>query len=235
MKQFSNLYIFCFSSAVVLVVAAALSFTALALEDKQLENIEIERQQMILAALGVETSRADVYAKYRQYIKQGIVIRADGSIVEGESAKDIDLVRENRKPVIERLLPLYIAEKEGETFVLIPLRGSGLWGPMWGNIALESDMSTILGVTFDHAGETPGLGSQIATAQYQQQFQGKQIFDNAGRFISIGVEKPGTYTVPNIHRVDAISGGTITSNKLEAMIRNSLEPYLNYFSHNKPN
>jgi len=219
----------------VLVVAAALSFTALALEDKQKENIEIERQQMILTALGVQSTKVDVQSKYEQYIKQGIVIRADGSIVEGESAKDIDLVRENRKPVNERLLPLYIAEKDGQSFVLIPVRGAGLWGPLWGNIALKSDMNTIHGVTFDHAGETPGLGSQISTVHYQQQFQNKRIFDESNRFVSISVEKQGNFTTPNIHRVDAISGGTITSNKLEEMIRNSLVPYLNFFSQHKSN
>ena len=234
MKQFSNLYIFCFSSAIVLVVAAALSFTALALEDKQKENIEIERQQMILAALGVKSSKADVLAKFEQYIKQSIVIKADGRIVEGENAKDVDLKNENKKPVNERLLPLYLAEKDGRSFVMIPVRGAGLWGPMWGNIALESDMSTILGVTFDHAGETPGLGAEINTAHYQQQFQNKKIFDESNRFVSIKVEKSGTYK-PDNHTVDAISGGTITSKALEEMIRNSLEPYQTYFSQHKSN
>jgi Na+-transporting NADH:ubiquinone oxidoreductase subunit C len=94
-------------------------------------------------------------------------------------------------------------------------------------------MNTIYGVTFDHAGETPGLGSQINTAYYQQQFQNKRIFDESNRFVSISVEKMGIYHTPNIHRVDAISGGTITSNKLETMIRNGLEPYLNFFLQNK--
>ena len=234
MKQFSNLYIFCFSSAIVLVVAAALSFTALALEDKQKENIEIERQQMILAALGVKSSKADVLAKFEQYIKQSIVIKADGRIVEGENAKDVDLKNENKKPVNERLLPLYLAEKDGRSFVMIPVRGAGLWGPMWGNIALENDMNTICGVTFDHAGETPGLGAEINTAHYQQQFQNKKIFDESNRFVSIKVEKPGTYK-PDNHTVDAISGGTITSKALEEMIRNSLEPYQTYFSQHKSN
>jgi len=236
MKQFSNLYIFCFSSILVLVVAALLSITALALEGKQNENIEIERQQNILTALGVTSikSRADVMSKYEEYIKQGIVVRANGSIVEGESAKDIDLRVENRKPVENRLLPLYRVEMGGESFVVIPLRGAGLWGPMWGNVALENDMNTIRGVSFDHAGETPGLGAEINTVQYQQQFKNKRIFDASNRFVSIRVEKPGTYT-PNNHTVDAISGGTITSKSLEAMIRNSLEPYQTFFSQNKTN
>ena len=94
MKNFSNLYIFCFSSVLVLLVAAALSFTSLSLEDKQKENIEIERQQNILKALGVESTTKDVLAKYPQYIKQSIVIKADGSTVSGETAEKTDLKKE---------------------------------------------------------------------------------------------------------------------------------------------
>ena len=235
MKQFSNLYIFCFSSVLVLLVALILSFTSLVLEDKQKENIEIERKQQILAALGVTSTRSDVLSKYKEYIKQGIVIRSDGTIVEGESANDIDLKIENRKDPEDRLLPLYIAEIEGDSLVIIPLRGAGLWGPMWGNVALEKDMSTIRGVSVDHAGETPGLGAEINTADYQKRFFKKKIFDEANRFISIKVEKPGTHNTPEIHRVDGISGGTITSKALEAMIHDSLEPYKTYFSQHKSN
>jgi len=234
MKQFSNLYIFCFSSALVLLVAAALSFTSLSLEDKQKENIEIERQQNILAALGVQSTKTDVFSKFEQYIKQSIVIKSDGSVVTGEIAKDIDLKKQNEKPVEERLLPLYIAEKDGKLHVVIPVRGKGLWGPIWGNVAVENDMNTVCGVTFDHAGETPGLGAEINTPTFQQQFQKKKLCDQTNKFVSIKVEKHGTYA-PNQYTVDAISGGTITSKAIEAMFKNGLEPYQKYFSQYKTN
>ncbi|MDR1155518.1 MAG: NADH:ubiquinone reductase (Na(+)-transporting) subunit C [Bacteroidales bacterium] len=234
MKQFSNLYIFCFSSALVLLVAAALSFTSLSLADKQQENIEIERQQNILAALGVASTPADALVKYPQYIRQGIVIKADGSTASGETPERIDLKKENAKPVNERLLPMYLAEKDGKSFVVIPVRGTGLWGPIWGNVAVENDMNTVYGVTFDHKGETPGLGAEINTPQFGNQFQNKKLFDSSNKFVSIKVEKTGTYT-PDGHTVDAISGGTITSKGLEAMMHHSLEPYQTYFSQHKSN
>ncbi len=234
MKQFSNLYIFCFSSALVLLVAAALSFTSLSLADKQQENIEIERQQNILAALGVESTPADVLTKYPQYIKQGIVIKADGSTVSGETPEKIDLKKENAKPENERLLPVYLAEKDGKSFVVIPVRGTGLWGPIWGNVAVANDMNTVYGTTFDHKGETPGLGAEINTTPFEHQFQNKKLFDSSNKFVSIKVEKIGTY-MPDDHTVDAISGGTITSKGLEAMMFNSLEPYQTYFSQHKSN
>ncbi len=234
MKNFSNLYIFCFSSALVLIVAAALSFTALKLKPQQDKNIEIERQQNILAALGVESTTDDVLTKYPQYIKQSIVIKADGSKVDGKTAEEIDLKKENAKPEEERLLPMYLAEKDGKAFVVIPVRGTGLWGPIWGNVAVESDMNTVSGTTFDHKGETPGLGAEINTDAFEHQFKDKKLFDDSNKFVSIKVEKTGTYT-PDGHTVDAISGGTITSKGLEAMLQNSLEPYQTYFSQHKSN
>jgi Na+-transporting NADH:ubiquinone oxidoreductase subunit C len=234
MKQFSNLYIFCFSSALVLFVAAVLSFTSLVLEDRQKENIEIERQQDILTALGVETAKAEVLEKFPRYIRKSIVIKSDGSVVGGKAAEEIDLRKENAKPVEERFLPLYLAEKEGRSLVVIPVRGPGLWGQIWGNVALENDMSTICGVSFDHAGETPGLGAEIHEPKFEHQFRNKKIFDRMNRFISIRVEKPGTFK-PDDHTVDGISGGTITSKAVQNMLFNCLEPYQTYFSQHKSN
>ena len=241
MKTFSNLYIFCFSSVLVLVVAGLLSFTAIVLEDRQRANINIERKQMVLVALGVQTTKSNVFDKYQEFIKDGIIIKAvDGSEV-GKITEEIEmnllsfLKRQNDTPLNERLLLLYRAEKGGKQYVVIPVRGAGLWGPIWGNVAIDfSDMSTVYGVTFDHSGETPGLGSQIGTTQFWDQFRNKRIFDANGRFVSISVEKPGTYT-PNNHTVDGISGGTITGNKLDEMLRNSLEQYLPFFRQQKSN
>ncbi|MDR3094003.1 MAG: NADH:ubiquinone reductase (Na(+)-transporting) subunit C [Bacteroidales bacterium] len=234
MKNFSNLYIFCFSSALVLLVAVALSFTSLTLSDKQKANIETERKQNILLTLGIASAASDAEAKYGQYIRQGVVIKTDGSVVDGEQPEKLDLKKENLKSPEERLLPLYLAEKDGKTFVVIPVRGAGLWGPIWGNVALADDLNTVYGTTFDHQGETPGLGAEIATGEFQKQFQQKKIFDDAHHFVSIAVEKSGSYTANN-HTVDAISGGTLTSKGLEDMLRNSLEPYQTYFSQHKSN
>lgn len=234
MKNFSNLYIFCFSAVLVLIVAAALSFTALTLKPQQDRNIEIERQRNILSTLGIESTAEDAEAKYKQYIKQSIVIKADGSVVNGETAEKIDLKKENDKPENEKRLPLYLGEKDGKSYIIVPLRGNGLWGPIWGNVALDHDMNTIYGVNFDHKGETPGLGAEINTPQFQNQFKQKKIFDASNKLTSIKVEKTGSYS-PNDHTVDAISGGTITSKGVEAMLKNNLTPYQTYFSQHKSN
>ncbi len=112
------------------------------------------------------------------------------------------------------------------------MRGKGLWGPIWGYIALSEDFNAIYGANFDHKSETPGLGAEINEQWFQDMFKGKNIFNEQGKFVSVEVMKGGA---PDdaAHAVDAISGGTITSNGLENMIMDCLAPYQAYFEKNK--
>jgi Na+-transporting NADH:ubiquinone oxidoreductase subunit C len=127
---------------------------------------------------------------------------------------------------MEREAPLYVANKDGETFYIVPMRGKGLWGPVWGFVALESDGNTVIGATFDHKSETPGLGAEITTPMFTDQFPGKKISE-AGEFKSISVVKAGTSS--GDYAVDGISGGTITSNGVNDMMVDCLAPYAAYF------
>ncbi len=111
---------------------------------------------------------------------------------------------------------------------MVPVRGKGLWGPIWGYMALESDLNTISGAVFDHKGETPGLGAEINTDWFQEPFTGKTIFDESGKFVSITVVKGGA-DPSDPHGVDGISGGTITSKGLEEMLADCLAGYVNHF------
>ena len=104
----------------------------------------------------------------------------------------------------------------GEKVTIIPVQGKGLWGPIYGYVSLKSDMNTIYGVTFDHKGETPGLGAEINTTAFESMFPGKKLYEG-DKFVSIGVIKGGAKAA-DPHNVDAISGGTITSKGLEKML-----------------
>jgi len=106
--------------------------------------------------------------------------------------------------------------------------GTGLWGPIWGYMAISSDGITVEGASFDHKSETPGLGAEINTSWFQAPFVGKKIFNDAGEFSPIKAVKGGAAD-DDMHGVDAISGGTITSNGLSAMISNTLKIYTKYF------
>lgn len=218
----SNKYTFIFAAVMVVVVAALLSFAATSLKPYQDSNVEQEKMQNILSSIGVDVTRAEAAEQYPTYIVEEIVVNNDEQ-KQGMEAFTIDLSKEVRKPVSERDAPLYIAEKDGETYYIIPLQGSGLWGPIWGYIALEEDLNTIYGANFDHQGETPGLGAEISTPVFSSQFAGKQILDDSGELIGIDVRKGDASTE---HQVDGISGGTITSDGVEAMITDCLQAYI---------
>jgi Na+-transporting NADH:ubiquinone oxidoreductase subunit C len=137
----------------------------------------------------------------------------------------------NQKPVF----PLFVAVVETDTLYIIPLEGTGLWGPVWGNMALKSDLRTVEGVTFGHKGETPGLGAEISLPVFEDQFPGKEIMTEDGEFTSIKVVKGGVANsnIDPDHGVDAISGGTITSVGVSNMIENNLSNYITYIKTNR--
>ena len=108
------------------------------------------------------------------------------------------------------------------------MKGTGLWGPIWGYVSFKEDLNSVYGAIFAHAKETPGLGAEIDQPWFSDQFIDKKIFDERGDFISIKVMKGGA-DPDDEHAVDAISGGTITSVALQEMLKNCLVNYEVYF------
>ncbi len=223
----SNRYVFIYASVMVIVVALILSGAATLLRPLQERNMRIEKMQNILSTIHISAERAEAEELFNRYITVTKVVNHEGDEVEGD-AFEVDLQDENRKPVEERLLPVFIADVDGENYYIVPVRGAGLWGPIWGYLGLESDLATIAGANFDHASETPGLGAEIADRQFEEQFSGKRIYDEDGDFRPVTVIK-GTAPPDDPHRVDGISGGTITSNGVTNMLRDGLEVYKSYF------
>ena len=217
----SNAYTFGFAGVLVILVAAALSYAATTLKPFQDANVEQEKMQNILSSIGENVERSNAEATYPEYITEEIVV-SGGEQVDGVEAFNVVMEKEARRPNDERQAPLYIAKKDGETYYVIPLRGTALWGPIWGYIALESDVNTIYGAVFDHKGETPGLGAEITTAAFTEQFKGKKILDEEGNLVSLTMKKGDASTE---HEVDGISGGTITSVGVETMLEDCLEAY----------
>jgi Na+-transporting NADH:ubiquinone oxidoreductase subunit C len=93
-------------------------------------------------------------------------------------------------------------------------------------------MNTIYGANFDHQGETPGLGAEISTPAFENPFIGKTIFDNSGKLVSITIAKVGQ-DAPAQHKVDGISGGTITSKGLEKMLLDDFSTYQEFLKKKK--
>lgn len=233
MKNFSNTYIFIFSAVMVVIVALLLSTAALQLKPFQDKNIEVEKKQNILGSIRITSTPVDAVDLYAKYITSSFVVNNKGEKLEGEDAFSIDIKKELSKPAADRKLPVYVGTLDnGSNAYVMPVRGKGLWGPIWGYISLKPDMNTIYGVVFDHQGETPGLGAEIATEFFQTPFIDKQLFKDSTEFVSIKVLKGGA-PEGDMHSVDAISGGTITSKALEEMLDTCLVQYKTFYIQNR--
>lgn len=240
MNTQSNTYTFVYAAIMVVIVAALLSFAAMSLKPFQDKNVEVEKKRSILSSVNIgldvnEQPDKNTYIEelYDKHIVESFIVNTKGDKLQGD-AFTVDLQKEMAKPVDQRLLPVFVSKQaDGATNVILPMRGKGLWGPIWGYIALESDFNTIVGASFDHKGETPGLGAEISTSKFQNQFVGKKIFNDNGEFVSVEVLKGNN--AGNIHAVDAISGGTITSNGLDDMMNECLGSYVTYFKQQKNN
>ena len=230
-------YTFLFSIVMVLLVGTALAFTSLSLKPLQKQNEADKKMVDILGAIGITTTRENAKNDFPTFVKERLSIDSEGNVlnitsgdVDSKDASDpfnLDVKKDYRskKPASELSFPLYKCENEGESIYVIPVAGSGLWGPIWGFVALKSDMITIYGAKFDHKTETPGLGAEIKDDFFSDKFQGKQLRDAAPYFT---IEKGGRET--DIHSVDGITGGTITSVGVGEMMNRTLSIYQLYFN-----
>lgn len=224
-----------YAAAISVLTAVILAFLSESLKPAQQANIALDKQINILRSVRITDAKPDqVRALFQERVRK-VVVNSQGEELAGQDPDAIVLKDEVNKPAAERKLPLYIyTGDDGRKYYIIPTYGVGLWGPIWGYVALEDDFNTVYGATFDHKGETPGLGAEIAEAEFQVQFRGKKIMSESNTFVSVRVVKPTDKTdFGDEHRVDGISGGTITSRGADAMLKNCIEPYLAYFGKQK--
>jgi len=218
----------------VIIVAAILSVAAITLQPYQKKNVEINKKQNILTSLNIESTAKNAEELYSKYITESYVVNSNGSIIDSIDAFGIDMKKELAKPLKYRNLPIFVGSVDNETKqYIIPVYGKGLWGPIWGYVSLQEDLSTIFGTNFAHKGETPGLGAEIETEWFQKEFVGKQIFNESGKFVSVRVVKGGTADKESKHEVDGISGGTITCVGVDEMLKECLGSYEPYFKNIK--
>lgn len=236
-----NSYTILFSIVMVVVVGALLAFVAQGLKPTIKENQRIEIQQNILYAMGVNENTGDsdvvfIGAKdikntFDTYIKKQLVIQGD-KVTEDPNAYLIDLKKEEalaKDGNYQRRLPLFIGEKDGKTFYIIPMRGKGLWDAIWGFISVDSSF-IVQGIYLDHKGETPGLGAEIKQRYFMDDFKGEEIM-NGNSFAGITVAKGNNDPLnknKDDHEVDAIAGATITGNGVTAMIKKDVRMYIPY-------
>ena len=193
----SNVYIILYSAILVVIVAFLLAFVYQALKPMQDANVALDVKKQILYSLNIRgLDGAEADEKYKE-------------VVLSEVEKDG--------------LKYYGCKIDGQTKYVFPLKGMGLWGGISAFVAVNDDLNTIYGAYFNHESETDGLGAEIKDSQaWQEKFQGKKILaDNGEIAINIvkKVEKPE-------HEVDVVTGATLTSNGVAAMLREGLKPYI---------
>lgn len=227
MNKQSNTYTIIYIIVLVLVVGSALALTAMALKPRQQENADADKKRQILASVHVTAEASDITTTYDKYITDQFIVDEQGQRI-GDDAFAVNVANESKIAADKRQLPVYVCTMtDGAVKYILPVYGAGLWGPIWGYVALDSDGSTVYGAYFAHQGETPGLGAEIEKPAFSDQFEGKQMF-KGDSYLPVTVVKAGQKPLGDEDYVDAVSGGTITSKGVAAMLSDCLTPYKNY-------
>ncbi len=232
MDRDSNFYTFLFVGVMIVGIASILAYTSQTLKPMQDENVKNEKMQNILSTVGINVTREQAEKTYKEYITSELALKIDGSVNESINPfSDLNLAKELKKDYEDQHFPLYIAEIDSEKYYIIELRGTGLWDAIWGYISLRSDFNTVNGVSFDHKGETAGLGAEITKDWFKESFVNETVFNTDGQLVGVTVLK-GNNDPKNLdkddHQVDAISGSTITGDGVTDMIIERLNNYLPY-------
>ncbi len=232
MNKNSNIYQILYAAIMVLLVGVALAFVYMALKPKQDINVANDTRSQILSALLITApSESEIAATYDKYVTRDLLIDRAGNIIDStkNAAFNVDMSKNVKLSDAERKLPvLECTLDDGSKKYVIPVYGAGLWGPIWGYVAVNADGNTIYGADFSHASETPGLGARITEDEFQLQFADKQLFIGDA-FKSVSVMKKGQKPTDGSDYVDAISGATITSRGVSTMMSECLDDYEPFF------
>ncbi|RJQ61610.1 MAG: FMN-binding protein [Desulfobacteraceae bacterium] len=210
-----------FAVVMCLIISLLLTAASTGLQRYQQINMRLDKQKNILESVGLIEEGKDYPAEaiQRQYREHILEVWADpaGRIIEKPVAGEADL------PIY-----LYTADNSILSYI-VPINSRGLWGPIMGYLAIKNDGATIAGFTVFKHSETPGLGGEIESEWFQENFVGKKIVNRKGEFVSIRIAKGKTpANIPGelkLHYVDGISGATLTGNYLTSGIEQVLENY----------
>ncbi len=216
----SNLYVISFMSSITIVLGLLLSIAATSLADRQEMNVQIDMKKNILSSLNIPEDSS---------------MQLTGEEIQSLFSERIEKITINEKGEIITDGPFSVFVKkspEGVGGYAIPISGKGLWSTVYGYLAIEPDGETVKGITFYKHGETPGLGGEIDKDWFTSNYTGKKIVNAEGVPVPLEIIKGAVLpTDPEgYHRVDGISGATLTCNGLNQFIAKDLAVYDPFFS-----
>ena len=213
----SNVYTICYAAVMVIIVAFLLAFVASALKSTQEANVANDTKGQILSALGYDKATVDVAKVYAEKVQDNVFEDGELKPFEGNFNTTYGSLIKNGE-----LHVFTGTTAEGEQAYVIPVVGRGLWGGLWGYVAVNEAKDKVLGTYFYHESETAGLGARISEKWFQDQFIGKPIFGEDGE-VALTVVKAGSTKEEN--EVDGVTGATLTSNGVAAMVKDGLTAY----------
>jgi Na+-transporting NADH:ubiquinone oxidoreductase subunit C len=249
--QRSAAYILAFAAVICVVCGILVSSAAVTLEKRQQTNAELERRTNVLLAAGLTKSGekldADQVAELFEAVRVKVIDLQSGRVDEAIDARTFDQQRAKLDPERSREAPensagikrlpnhalVYeVLDQAGAIdLYVLPIEGLGLWSTLFGFVAIDHDTTTIRGLTYYQHGETPGLGGEVDNPKWKQLWPGRRVFDDNGRIaISVIKGRAGSAS-DDPYRVDGLSGATITSRGVGAMLRfwlgdNGFGPFL---------
>ncbi|WP_420427623.1 Na(+)-translocating NADH-quinone reductase subunit C [Algiphilus sp.] len=227
----SRSYIFIMAVVLCIACSIVVSGAAVSLRSQQEKNQLLDQRANVLNVVGLYRKGMDVNETFNERIETKVIDLETGEEVSGVDPAAYDMFKAAKQSgsnvtlsseqdiagigsIPKKAIVYVVRDEQGEVLnYVFPVAGYGLWSTMYAYVAVQADGNTIDGITFYDHGETPGLGGEISNPKWQEQWDGKEIYNEDGepafRLVKGGVEpqKPGSE-----HKVDALSGATLTSN-----------------------
>ena len=208
--------------------AIIVSVTAVSVRPEQNLNVENEKKIKILAAAGIQTDKVDEeFSKIKTVFvdfetDELVIIDPAYDHIKAASNPDLSTVipKADDIAVLKRrenigTIYVWIDEQNAIEKLVLPIRGYGLWGTLYGYLSLDSDLNTVRGIEYYDHKETPGLGGEVDNPNWKSDWYGKRIYNDDGS-VALYVTKGASSTD---YEIDGISGATLTTNGVSNMIK----------------
>lgn len=218
-----------------IVCSVVVSTAAVMLRPEQEANKERDFKRNILQAAGLYQQGVGIEEQFGS-VETRIVDLQTGTFTDAVSPQEFDQRKASKDPTLseaiskgddvakigrlEKYAEIYLAEGASGEIVILPVRGYGLWSTLYGFLAVESDMNTIVGLGFYDHGETPGLGGEVDNPLWKNLWKGKNIHNEDGDLMISVVKGAVDQNAPNAeYKVDGLSGATLTSRGIHNLVQ----------------